>query len=1148
MKRRSPFGAFLWIFAVTATSPGAQNPSPRSGAPEATLLDKIIARVADNLAHLPNYTCVETIERSHRHGSQKVFLRRDLVRIEVALVDGKELFGWPGGKRVDEPELRSFVSAGLSGSGEFGEFARAIFLTGNPRFDYRGETQAEGHRVFEFGYRLTERDSAYRMVVNGQDAIVGFHGSFWVDAGSLDLIRMEVQADGLPSRLELVHARDEITYARTRIGSADFLLPHQAEVILKDFKGGESRNRTTFGACRQFTGESVLSFADLPTSLSPDSRIPTSAEIVELPEEFSAEGTLDSPIRSDSTAVGDPVSVRLDRAIKRDGRILAPKGARLLGRVTRAEHLDETFLLRLSFDALELGGHDVGLQARGLQVSIPGTDRASLAGPPATPVPITVQGELVPFFVERDTMVFSKDRIVLPRGFRLSLFRSRVVTEEPKPVTQVTPLRESAAVPESPAPKLDVPPAEPTVFRTDLSTVVEDVIVTDRIGRPVIGLSSQDFSVYEDNARQAITSFAAPVSPRGHEVPTGRARSAGRGSGGHGPQLVTLVIDLGDLHQHSLKRACDAAAKFARKTIGAGNGIAIYWVDSSLHLAMPFGNDQRRAIDTLKKLGARMPSGHFTAEERERTMNELDDTQRSGATTIASPSLGGRTMPSGAAMGSDMLRSWLTVANALQARAVFQALRAMALTYRRLPGRKNIILFSEGFLHALDGGPEIAAVIDSANRANMSVYVVDASGLAVDSSGANSTMTVEKQIYDPREALGSPTFSSGPPDTAAGGLDIFDRLQTLGSDRRGDLAWIAHATGGFLVQDTNDLGAALEQIENDSSQYYTLTYSPSNRNFDGAFRKIRVELEQRGYRVRYRRGYWALPPGRESLMTPAAAQLLAAVESGERKSSFVPSLNAVLVPAADASLHIASAVSMPGTTVPFNKTGNEFAAGVTVVLIARDTRGAIAGVHESYGDVKIAFKEREAFSSRSFIMQGNVAIPQYEPLAVQAIVRFSDERIGISEPKNIAVTPDGSTLRATSLVLTDGRENSSAGPCQPSVLDPLCVQGARLLLPAATRFDRSTTLVVYCGLLGTALGKDGKPDLSVVFRWGTGATLSAIKPKQFAATEGGSGRGYLVVAAFHLQTLEPGVYNLEMTAEDKVQHVQTSQRAGFVVQ
>src|SRR5438094_9201495 len=54
------------------------------------------------------------------------------------------------------------------------------------------------------------------------------------------------------------------------------------------------------------------------------------------------------------------------------------------------------------------------------------------------------------------------------------------------------------------------------------------------------------------------------------------------------------------------------------------------------------------------------------------------------------------------------------------------------------------------------------------------------------------------------------------------------------------------------------------------------------------------------------------------MMTPAAAQLLATVESGERKPSFSPELSAVLVPAGN-GFGVAVAVSVPGSLVHFER-------------------------------------------------------------------------------------------------------------------------------------------------------------------------------------------------------------------------------------
>ena len=95
-----------------------------------------------------------------------------------------------------------------------------------------------------------------------------------------------------------------------------------------------------------------------------------------------------------------------------------------------------------------------------------------------------------------------------------------------------------------------------------------------------------------------------------------------------------------------------------------------------------------------------------------------------------------------------------------------------------------------------------------------------------------------------------------------------------------DLGQVASATGGFLMKNQNDLLWALGRIDRDLREFYTLVYQPTNKTYDGSFRKIKVELLKPGYHVRHRQGYWAIPPGQEMMMTPAAAQLLAGIAAG----------------------------------------------------------------------------------------------------------------------------------------------------------------------------------------------------------------------------------------------------------------------------
>lgn len=75
-----------WIVCVAATASGAQSP---------VLLDSVKARAQENLKRLPDYTCTENVERSLQGRRERRLRHRDTVRLNVAYVGGKELFGLP---------------------------------------------------------------------------------------------------------------------------------------------------------------------------------------------------------------------------------------------------------------------------------------------------------------------------------------------------------------------------------------------------------------------------------------------------------------------------------------------------------------------------------------------------------------------------------------------------------------------------------------------------------------------------------------------------------------------------------------------------------------------------------------------------------------------------------------------------------------------------------------------------------------------------------------------------------------------------------------------------------------------------------------------------------------------------------------------
>ena len=344
----------------------AQTPRP----PDLDVLTKIRQRMVFNLEHQPNYTCVETIERSSRLKTNTKLKIVDTLRLEVALVDGREMFAWPGAKKFEEADISKIVTTGAMGNGNFGTHAKALFTTSAPTFHYVGEEDFKGKKAIHFEYKIAQMFSGYSIRSDNASAFVGYHGSFYANPVTFDLERIEVIADDLPAALMLSSVVDKIDYAAARIGDGDFLLPSESELSMVGVAGAEDRNHVKFSSCRQFSGESVLTFNDAPAGKTEQAPIPTRE--FDVPRGLELELMLTKDVNLRNGAVGDPVYARLNRDVKDKGQMILPKGATATGRIVRLEKESDYAFVGIAFPDIEAPGilaHMKGSLLR--QVGIP---------------------------------------------------------------------------------------------------------------------------------------------------------------------------------------------------------------------------------------------------------------------------------------------------------------------------------------------------------------------------------------------------------------------------------------------------------------------------------------------------------------------------------------------------------------------------------------------------------------------------------------------------------------------------------------------------------------------------------------------------------------------------------------------------------
>ena len=335
-----------WLLLGVALAPAQEL------APETLMLARIKVHMAEQLRRQPNYTCVELIERSRRAAGSRRYQFLDTLRLEVALVDGKELFAWPGARHFEEKRIEDLLDSGggAIGNGNFALHARAVFQSNAPTFRFAGETFTAGRRVVRYSFRVPRLTSGYSVRMGAARDTVGYEGFFEADADSLDLIHLEIVATEIPPTLPLEHSRDRMAYSRLPIGGEAFLLPTESELVMIDLAGNESRNRTRFSNCRQYSGESTLSFDD-----PPDAAAPTAAPKTELnlaPDLDLALALVD-PVDLERAAIGDPVRARLTRPLKQGKSILFPKDAIATGRIRLVEQHQNFRLVGLLFETLE---------------------------------------------------------------------------------------------------------------------------------------------------------------------------------------------------------------------------------------------------------------------------------------------------------------------------------------------------------------------------------------------------------------------------------------------------------------------------------------------------------------------------------------------------------------------------------------------------------------------------------------------------------------------------------------------------------------------------------------------------------------------------------------------------------------------------
>jgi VWFA-related protein len=394
---------------------------------------------------------------------------------------------------------------------------------------------------------------------------------------------------------------------------------------------------------------------------------------------------------------------------------------------------------------------------------------------------------------------------------------------------------------------------QPPTFKREVEVVTVDVVVVNKAGNPITGLRREDFTILDEGAPQAIVNFdvvtlpdePAPAAPRPVERPRVATNTAPRLPG----RTFVVVFDNINMSPLNTQRAKAAVVAFLEKGLRDGDRVMIaataggaWWTAT-----MPEGREDIVAI--LKGLEGRR---HVTSAYDRMADFEamrvyeysdfmvanrvLDRFNRYGVKTEVRDSrqieseeisIRGRIDPF-----VDNKAAETFLAARTRFRSTFGSIERVMKPLEDTRDRKAVLLVSEGFVYD-PAETGYRRVVEAARRANAALYFIDTRGLA-DLPAFYSAQFGER--IDERDMLAA----------------IADTTQ----DAEGAVS-LARDTGGFTVNQTNDLETGIVRIARESRSFYLLGYSPGAVPRDGRFRRIEVRVSRKDAIVRARRGYFA---------------------------------------------------------------------------------------------------------------------------------------------------------------------------------------------------------------------------------------------------------------------------------------------------
>lgn len=671
-----------------------------------------------------------------------------------------------------------------------------------------------------------------------------------------------------------------------------------------------------------------------------------------------------------------------------------------------------------------------------------------------------------------------------------------------------------------------------------------DVAVTDANGRAVAGLTALDFEVREDGKPQAVAYFgmegraedAVPAPVLAKPLPPSELIAPPAKPAPPRPSSRQIVIAVDDLHisPANLVSAVAALKKFVDEQVNEDDRVALVTTSGSSGHSQELTRDReglRRAIDRLSRLQQRRVAfgdvPHLTEYQAELIDRGDVEALRVAVDEIRQENTDADENMARILAGQRAHSMLVEIMN--YTGQALGTIEGVVSALAPLPGRKMVVLCSDGFLVGLGSGDsrhfDLRRIVDAATRSGVVLYALDTRGLVSEVPG------------------GDASFSGPPVLTAPGQRESLERRSVFAM--RDGMTALAEDTGGMLVTNSNDLSAGLDRVLRDSQSYYVLAYEAANPKRDGKFRKIEVRVRGRkGLRVRTRAGYFAPDEKKLAQAAKAAANEPSATrrdrDLGRALSALYP-LNGIpvrmvldYVDLPPTGSQVVIKAHMDVSAVGFEKTDQGYVADLDVAGAVYDDRGE--RVSEIVGEssrLKLPLENPQPLREQGLFYEKALALGP-GTYQMRLGVRGSGGSLLGSATEWVVIPDRGArplTLSSIFLQRDDGRENSPLEDVQ-----------------VEKRFKRPQGLNYVVYLHRSDSAGNGKADVVMQAQVWRGDRLLGAGPAHKVVFPAPGGPPPSQAERIATEPLDPGAYELRIVANDRGRGEKATGRVAFTVE